>query len=298
MKDFLTIRALGRSDLESLIDRAAGLRDAIGLGEPVEQRLLGRCVANVFFEPSTRTRLSFDLAAQRLGAHLLTFDPATASTSKGESVRDTAITIAALGADILVVRHAEEGVPQLIADWTGLPVVNAGDGTNEHPTQALVDAVTLKRHFGELDGLRVGIVGDISHSRVAGSLVHALPVLGVDVKLIGPREWLPPGAHLPAAISFDEALPGLDVVYLLRVQTERGGAITESYVRDYQLSLTRSSLLREDAVIMHPGPMNRGVEITDDVADSPRSLIAEQVRNGVPARMAVLGALAGSDAWL
>jgi aspartate carbamoyltransferase catalytic subunit len=291
MKDFLSMRALGRSDLERLIQSAQAYRDAIDSGAPIRRVLEGRCVANVFFEPSTRTRLSFDLAAQRLGAHVITFDPRTSSTNKGESLRDTVGTIAAIGADIVVVRHAEDGIPQAVAEWTGLPVVNAGDGRNEHPTQALLDATTLVRHFGETEGLRMVIVGDLTHSRVAGSLVHTMPLLGVDLTLVGPAGWLPAETTMSTTSDLAAALGGADVVYLLRVQTERGGAITPEYVENFQLDRARLGLLDDGAVIMHAGPMNRGVEISDDVADSPRALITEQVRNGVPARMAVLTAL-------
>ena len=262
-------------------------------GQDHRSILAGRTVALAFFEPSTRTRLSFDLAAQRLGAHVLTFNPGTSSTTKGETLRDTVLTIGAIGADIVVVRHSEEGVPELVEGWTGLPVVNAGDGANEHPTQALLDALTIRRHFGRLEGLRVGIVGDIAHSRVAGSLIHALPALGLEVTLVAPGDWLPPAGQLRVTSDLDEELPGLDIVYLLRVQTERGGEISDDYIDRFQMDTRRSALLPEAAVIMHPGPMNRGVEIAEAVADSPRSLIIEQVRNGVPTRMAVLASLGG-----
>jgi aspartate carbamoyltransferase catalytic subunit len=295
MKGFISIKGLGRADLESLVDDTCALRAAIDSGDLIAKALDGVCVANVFFEASTRTRLSFDLAAQRLGAHVITFHPDTGSTAKGESLRDTARTISAIGADILVVRHAEAGVPQAVAEWTGLPVVNAGDGANEHPTQALVDAATIRRHFGRFDGLRMAIVGDIRHSRVSGSLMHALPLLGVDVRLIAPEEWLPDATTLATSTDLDGALADLDIVYLLRVQTERGGEVTDSYVRRYQLTPDRAARFQESVVVMHPGPLNRGVEIVDEVAESPRSLVIEQVRNGVPARMAVLRSLIGAD---
>lgn len=293
MKDLLSVKALGRSDLDKLVESASRYRDAIDSGEPTRPILEGRCVANMFFEPSTRTRLSFDLAAQRLGAHVLTFNPATSSTTKGETLRDTVGTIAAIGADIVVVRHADEGVPQAVAEWTGVPVVNAGDGAGEHPTQALVDATTLVRHFGRTDGLRMLIVGDIAHSRVAGSLMHSMPLLGVELTLVGPAGYVPNDSALPSTSDMEGALAEADVVYLLRVQTERGGEITPDYVEGYQLNRARLGLLDHRAVVMHAGPMNRGVEISDDVADSPRAISTEQVRNGVPTRMAVLAALAG-----
>jgi aspartate carbamoyltransferase catalytic subunit len=292
VKTFIGIRGMGRSEIEHLVTEASELRDALDHGVAIERSLEGRCVANLFFEPSTRTRLSFDLAAQRLGAHVLTFFPETSSSLKGESLQDTAITVAGIGADVLVVRHKEEGVPERIGDWTGLPVVNAGDGTNEHPTQALLDLVTLKRRFGALSGLRVGVVGDIARSRVAGSLVHAMAPMGIDVVLVGPGEWLPAESSTTLSEDLDATIPHLDVVYLLRVQRERGGVIDSDYVIRFRMDARRAAGLGEDAVIMHPGPINRGVELTDEVADSPRSLITEQVRNGVPTRMAVLRGLA------
>jgi aspartate carbamoyltransferase catalytic subunit len=291
MKNFLGLRGMGRSEIERLVTAAAEIRDAIDRGDELEQSLAGRCVANLFFEPSTRTRLSFDLAVQRLGGHVLTFFPETSSSLKGESLHDTAVTVAAIGADVLVVRHKEEGVPEKVGEWTGLPVINAGDGSNEHPTQALLDLVTLKRRFGSLSGLRVGIVGDIAHSRVAGSLVHAMSPLDLDLVLVGPGEWLPNESAVTHTDDLDAIIPNLDVVYLLRVQTERGGVIDDEYITRFGMNARRAAALGEEAVVMHPGPVNRGVELTDDVVDSPRSLISEQVRNGVPTRMAVLRSL-------
>lgn len=287
------MRGVGASDLQELIEASMRHSDRLQRHDPASDELAGFAVAMMFFEPSTRTRLSFELAARRLGADVLTFDPATSSTVKGESLRDTAMTVAALGADILVVRHGDEGAPDLIGDWTGRPVVNAGDGSREHPTQALLDAVTLEQHFGGLAGLAMGIVGDVRHSRVAGSLVHAMPQLGIDLTLIGPEGFLPDSDETQTAIStsLDETLPHLDVVYLLRVQRERGAATSEDFETRFQLNEARSAAMKPGAVVMHPGPINRGVEIVDDVADGPRSLILGQVGNGVPARMAVLEAL-------
>ena len=294
MKSFTGIRGMGGSEIVRLVDEADRIRDILDRGDQLEQSLAGRCVANLFFEPSTRTRLSFDLAVQRLGGHVLTFFPETSSSLKGESLHDTVVTVAGIGADMLVVRHKEEGVPEKVGEWTGLPVVNAGDGINEHPTQALLDLVTLKRRFGSLSGLRVGIVGDITHSRVAGSLVHATAPLEIDLVLVGPDEWLPGEPGVAQTDDLDSTLPNLDVVYLLRVQTERGGVIDDEYVMRFGMDAKRAATLGENAVIMHPGPINRGVELTDEVAESPRSLITEQVRNGVPTRMAVLRSLAVS----
>ncbi len=293
MKGLTSIKPLGRTELEGLVAEASRYRDALDDGQRFDEVMTGRTVSLLFFEPSTRTRLSFDLASQRLGAHVLTFDPAKSSTIKGESLRDTVLTITAIGSDVLVVRHADEGVPDTVAAWTGVPVVNAGDGANEHPTQALLDAVTISRHFGGFHGLRMALVGDIVHSRVAGSLMHAMTGLGVGVTLIGPEDWTPSNTGLDVSHEIDDVIADVDIVYLLRVQTERGGAITDDYIQRFQLDRRRLSALRENTVIMHPGPMNRGVEIAEEVADSPRSLVVEQVRNGVPTRMAVLASLGG-----
>lgn len=291
MKTFNSIRGLGRAELESLVDESLRYR----AGDAFEAVLEDRAVALLFFERSTRTRLSFQLAAEKLGAHVLNLDPSRSSTGKGESLRDTVMTVSAIGADVLVVRHSEAGVPDLVAEWTGLPVVNAGDGAREHPTQALVDLVTLRSHFGDLRGLRVGIVGDILHSRVAGSLSHALPVMGVDLTFVGPEDFLPSQGHgIETTIDLDEVIGRLDVLYLLRVQTERGAEAGAAYSQRYRIDSTRAAGMHENAVIMHPGPLNRGVEISDEVADGPRSLILEQVANGVPVRMAVLASLEGA----
>ena len=293
MKSFTSTKDLGRDSLNALLDRAAQFAS---LGPASSSALRGRVVANMFFEPSTRTRLSFALAASHLGAHVLTFDPDTASSLKGESLRDTALTIQAIGADILVVRHADSGAPQAVHEWTGIAVINAGDGSNEHPTQSLLDAFTLRQAFGTVDGLRVGVIGDIGHSRVAGSLQHVMRTLGAEVVYIGPEGLLPEEAPdgITCSTELDTVIETLDVLYLLRVQNERGATIGDDYPQRYQLNADRSRIMKPGAVIMHPGPMNRGVEITDEVADGPRSLVLEQVRNGVPTRMAVLEAIGGS----
>ncbi len=289
MKGFTSVRGLGETELSSLIDRAMEFATASASRKP----LSGRSVATLFFERSTRTRLSFQSAAEKLGAHVLDLDPTSSSTGKGESLRDTVMTLSAIGAEIFIVRHAESGIPDLVADWSGAPVVNAGDGTREHPTQALVDLVTLRRHFGSLRGLKLGVVGDIRHSRVAGSLFYAMPAMGVEVTAIGPPDFLPssPIDGIGVTTELDPVLGDLDVVYMLRVQTERGAVVGDSYATEFGLHSRRASLLGEKSVVMHPGPLNRGVEISDEVADGPRSLILQQVRNGVPARMAVLASL-------
>jgi aspartate carbamoyltransferase catalytic subunit len=262
--------------------------------------LRGRTVVNLFFEDSTRTRISFEAAAKRLSADVINFSAKGSSVSKGESLKDTALTLEAMGADAVVVRHSASGAPHRLAasGWLRGSVVNAGDGTHEHPTQALLDAFTMRAHLGSLDGRRVTIVGDVLHSRVARSNVLLLATLGADVTLVAPPTLLPVGvAAWPCATSYDldEVLPKSDVVMALRVQRERmnlsGGGFFPSareYSRRYGLDGRRLGVLSDDAIVMHPGPMNRGLEISAEVADSARSTIVEQVANGVSVRMAVL----------
>jgi len=255
---------------------------------PAYRLLRGRIIANLFYEPSTRTRLSFELAALRLGADIITFDAPTSSEQKGESLKDTAFTLQALGADVLVIRHSSSGVPQQIANWVNCSVINAGDGAHEHPTQALLDLYTMKQWLGRIAGLRVGIVGDIKHSRVAHSLYLALNKMGAEAVLIGPRELVSsrPGPHV--SYDFDAELPNLDVCYMLRYQGERHK--TEySPKYEYRLTKERLDVLPSQSIVMHPGPMNRGVEIDSDVADSPRAwAIESQVKNGIKVRAALI----------
>ncbi len=263
--------------------------------------LRGRTVVNLFFEDSTRTRISFEAAAKRLSADVINFSAKGSSVSKGESLKDTALTLEAMGADAVVIRHGASGAPHRLAHsgWVHGSVVNAGDGTHEHPTQALLDAFTMRRHLrggsGGLDGLRVTIVGDVMHSRVARSNVLLLATLGAQVTVVAPPTLLPHGiATWPCSSSYDldAVLPGSDVVMMLRVQLERMNAAyfpsAREYSRRYGLDAVRMARLPEHAVVMHPGPMNRGMEITAEVADSARSTIVEQVTNGVSVRMAVL----------
>jgi aspartate carbamoyltransferase catalytic subunit len=301
MSGLLTLRGLSRPVLGDLLDSAERYGKQLEGRDEESSELAGVTVTTVFFEPSTRTRLSFEKAAAHLGAHVMSFNPEVSSLEKGESLRDTVLTLAALGSDLLVVRHSGVGVPGLVARWTGLPVVNAGDGRGEHPTQTLADALTMRKHFGALEGLRMGLVGDIRNSRVARGHLWALPTLGVDVTLIGPRSLLPVANPWEVHIEtdLDSALEGLDVVYLLRVQRERGAGAgfpsVSAYASRFGLTQTRLSRLHPSAVIMHPGPINRGIEICDAAADGPRSLILEQVTNGVPIRMAVLAAAMGAE---
>lgn len=259
-------------------------------------------VATLFFEPSTRTRLSFELAATRLGGEVISFSPEHSSGSKGESFQDTAATVAAMGAQILIIRHSLVGSSQLAARWTGLPVINGGDGRKAHPTQTLLDLLTIRRHFGRIDGLEIAVVGDIGNSRVARGLLNVLPRLGSQVTMVGPSSFVADANPWSARVThdLDAVLPDVDVVYLLRVQKERGagdGYPGDSvYHRRYGMDRDRAEQLRPGAVIMHPGPINRGVEIASDVADSERSLILDQVANGVPIRMAALAIEAGAFA--
>jgi aspartate carbamoyltransferase catalytic subunit len=264
--------------------------------------LLGRTVVNLFYEDSTRTRTSFELAAKRLSADVINFSAKGSSVSKGESLKDTAWTLEAMGADAVVIRHHASGAPHRLAGWIKGSVVNAGDGTHEHPTQALLDAYTMRQRTGRLEDLRVTIVGDIIHSRVARSNVLLLATLGAQVTLVAPPTLLPVGVETwPVEVSYDldAVLPKSDVVMMLRVQRERMGAAyfpsTREYSRRYGLDRDRVRLLKDDAIVMHPGPMNRGVEIAAEVADSARSTIVDQVTNGVSVRMAILYLMLGSD---
>jgi aspartate carbamoyltransferase catalytic subunit len=264
--------------------------------------LRGRTVVNLFFEDSTRTRISFEAAAKRLSADVINFSAKGSSVSKGESLKDTALTLEAMGADGVVIRHGASGAPHRLANWVRGSVVNAGDGTHEHPTQALLDAYTMRRRLGDLDGRRITIVGDILHSRVARSNVLLLHTLGAQVTLVAPPTLFPVAVGAwPCEVSydFDAVLPKSDVVMMLRVQQERMNAAyfptVREYSRRYGLDARRMAALPEHALVMHPGPMNRGVEIAAEVADSTRSTIVEQVANGVTVRMAVLYLLLGGS---
>lgn len=293
--NLLTIEGMSRAELEDLLDLGDEFIEVLGRDIPKVPTLLGATVATLFFEPSTRTRLSFERAAKALSADVLSFNPGTSSVTKGESLKDTALTLWAMGADLMVVRHGATGAAHRVAQWVDVPVVNGGDGAHQHPTQAILDSLTLRQHFGKLDGLRVGIVGDIRHSRVARSGLQAFSTLGANVTLIAPPTLLPldyEGWGVDTAGDLDGVIDQIDVLYLLRIQQERGGGSgftsLPEYVRRFGLDDHRFARLHPDAVIMHPGPMNRGVEISPQVADSPRTLILDQVRNGVAARMAVL----------
>ncbi|MGB9429620.1 MAG: aspartate carbamoyltransferase catalytic subunit [Gammaproteobacteria bacterium] len=296
----LTLTGLSRELLTSLLDRAERFR--VHPGEVVRQYdlLAGKTVANLFFEPSTRTRASFTLAAQRLGATVLDLDMAFASTVKGESHLDTLYTLQAMHVDLFVVRHKEASVPEMLAEQASLQthIINAGEAHISHPTQGLLDVLTIRQHKRKFDRLAVAIVGDIRHSRVARSAVQALGILGTrDIRFAGPAELLPDDLPGENFTNLDKALEGADVVMMLRIQKERmhAGLIPNEheYARRYGLDSARLKLARPDAIVMHPGPMNRGVEITSEVADDLQSVIRQQVSNGVAVRMAVMATLMG-----
>lgn len=293
MKGLIDLSGLPPDAVSDILGRASHYADLLEAQTTIDPILHDKVVTNAFFEASTRTRLSFERASMALGADVLSLDPEISSAVKGESLGDTLQTLAALGTDVLVLRHGEDDAPAYAANVTGLPVINAGAGTSMHPTQTLLDLLTIRRHFGRFEGLRLAIVGDIAHSRVAAGLIEALPSVGVDLRLVGPDSLLPGDADVPTTDDLDGCLGELDIVYLLRLQRERGTAQPSFYTEAFQMNSTRSARLNDRAVVMHPGPINRGIEITDDVADGPRSLILQQVANGVPTRMAVLEVVAG-----
>jgi aspartate carbamoyltransferase catalytic subunit len=298
---------LSREEAVLVLDTAAELASVAG--RPIRKlpTLRGRTVVNLFYEDSTRTRTSFEAAAKRLSADVINFSAKGSSVAKGESLKDTALTLEAMGTDAIVIRHSASGAPHRLAGWVTGSVINAGDGTHEHPTQALLDAFTIRQRLGSadqrgtaLDGVRVTIVGDILHSRVARSNVLLLSTLGAEVTLVAPPTLVPHAvASWPCRVSYDldAELGKSDVVMMLRVQHERMTAAyfpsIREYSRRYGLDAGRMGLLPEHAIVMHPGPMNRGVEIAAEVADSPRSTIVAQVANGVTVRMAVLYLMLG-----
>jgi len=296
--DLLGIGSLQRADVERLLARAADHKKALAEGRR-STTLAGAVVGTLFFEDSTRTRSSFDFAARALGADVFSWSASGSSLSKGESLLDTARNIDALGVRAMVIRHSSTGAPHLVARHVRAAVVNAGDGTNEHPSQALLDAFTLVQRLGDLSGKRIVIAGDIVHSRVARSNARCLSLLGAQVVFCGPPTLLPPGmAALGCQVSydFDQALEGADAVMMLRVQLERMNQAmfpsAREYARLFGLNPARAARLAPQVPVLHPGPMNRGVEITSEVADGPRSAILQQVENGVPMRMAILEACA------
>jgi aspartate carbamoyltransferase catalytic subunit len=305
VKDLLSIADLDRTGIEELLDLTDHFVEVNRRSIPRVPALRGKTVVSLFYEDSTRTRLSFETAAKRLGADTMTFSVSTSSVKKGESIRDTVQTIDAFGVDAFVVRHRSSGVPSQVARWTDASVVNGGDGWHEHPTQALLDAFTIRSHRGSLDGLRIAIVGDVKHSRVARSDILAFSALGAAVTLVAPPTLLPPNLDgWPVSVShdLDDVLGTTDVCYLLRMQLERQDEGLVPSLREYSarygLNVERAARLAPKALVMHPGPMNRGIEIAPEVADAPSSVITEQVANGVAVRMAVLFRLLGSGSQL
>ncbi|HXF37695.1 MAG TPA: aspartate carbamoyltransferase catalytic subunit [Actinomycetota bacterium] len=301
-RHLLSVHDLTAEDVVRILDTAESFRE---VGTRVIKKvpaLRGRTVVNLFYEDSTRTRISFELAAKRLSADVINFSTSGSSVAKGEGLKDTARTLQAMGADAIVIRHSSSGSPHQLTRWVSGRVLNAGDGTHEHPTQALLDLYTIREKLGRFEGLRAAIVGDVRHSRVARSLTFALVKMGAEVTLVGPPTLIPPEAPAwGAEVSYelDGVLPKLDVCYLLRVQRERQRQrffpSVREYARLYGLTAERVAALPEGCLIMHPGPMNRGVEIDSDVADLPRAVIEEQVTNGIAVRMALLYLLLGGD---
>ena len=299
-RDLLGIEDLDREDIEKILHTAERMRE---VGERVVKKvptLRGQTIVNLFFEPSTRTRASFEIAGKRLSADVVNFSPSASSIKKAESILDTAKTLDAMDPDAVVVRHGVAGVPKRIADVLEAPVINAGDGAHEHPTQALLDMLTVKLEKGRLDGLTVAIVGDILHSRVARSNIYGFTKMGSEVRIAAPPPMIPCAIEtlgVKAYTSLREALHGADVVMALRIQNERLAGTYLPSVREYSstFGIDRETLrfAKDDAIVMHPGPVNRGVELSHDLADHRPSVILDQVRNGVAIRMAVLYLMAG-----
>ena len=301
MRDFLSIEDLDREGVLELLDTAEYMSDVLGREIPKVPALRGKTIVSLFYEDSTRTRLSFETAAKRLGADTMTFTTGSSSVKKGESLLDTVKTIESMGIDAMVVRHPAAGAPHRIAGWIDAAVVNAGDGRHAHPTQALLDAFTLRRHRGDLTGARIAIVGDVTNSRVARSGVQCWTRLGAEVTLVGPPTLMPEcleGWPVQVTNDLDDLLSEIDVVYVLRVQQERIGRALLPSMREYYarwgITEARAEAMKPDALVMHPGPMIRGSEIATEVVDGPRSLVREQVANGVAVRMAVLWDLIGA----
>lgn len=300
IKDLVGLRNVPAEEIELILNTAVPMKEIIKRRIKKVPTLRGRTVVTAFYEASTRTRVSFELAAKYLSADTVSIAAATSSVSKGESLKDTARTIAAMGADVVVLRHPMAGAAELLARSLNVPVINAGDGAHEHPTQALLDLFTVREKKGRLEGLKVAIIGDILHSRVARSDIWAFTRMGAEVRLAGPATLIPPGIEKMGARvcnSLEEALEGADVVNILRIQLERQqkGLFPglREYTRMYGINLDRLKLAAPDVLVMHPGPVNRGVEIAQEVADGLHSVINEQVTNGVAVRMALLYLLAG-----
>jgi aspartate carbamoyltransferase catalytic subunit len=305
VKHLRSIAEAGPDAVHRLLDLTDTMAEVIQRPNPKVPALRGKTVCNLFFEDSTRTRLSFETAAKRLSADVMTFTVKESSVNKGESLRDTIETIAAMGVDAFVIRHRSSGVPWQVSAWTTASIVNGGDGWHAHPTQALLDAYTVRSALGRsggLDGVHIAVVGDIRHSRVARSDVEVFTMLGADVTLVAPLTLLPPVAPAPTTDDLDSVLEKIDVLYLLRMQRERMTEALVPSLREYStrygLTPERAARLQEHTLVMHPGPMNRGVEILVDPSELPGAVITQQVTNGVAVRMAVLFELLGSGSEL
>ena len=304
-RDLLGIRTLSAEEIVGILDTAENFREISNREIKKVPTLRGKTVINLFFESSTRTRTSFEIAAKRLSADTVNISVSSSSLSKGETLLDTALNLDAMAPDCIVVRHGSAGVPHQLAKVSKAAIVNAGDGANEHPTQALLDAMTIREHKGKIGGLQVAIIGDILHSRVARSNIHLLTKLGAKVRVAGPKPLVPPDfAHLvendlQVCPHVEDAIEGADVVMILRIQRERQDSAffptLREYAIHYGLTQERLDLAQKDAIVLHPGPMNRGIEISSDVADSSRSLILDQVKYGVAVRMAVLYLATGGN---
>jgi aspartate carbamoyltransferase catalytic subunit len=295
MKHLRSISEIGPAAVTRILDLTDHMAEVNQRPNPKVPALRGKTVCNLFFEDSTRTRLSFETAAKRLSADVMTFTVGSSSVNKGESLRDTVETVAAMGVDAFVIRHKSSGVPWQVSRWTTASIINGGDGWHAHPTQALLDAYTVRSALGRstgFDGLRIAIVGDIRHSRVARSNIEVFQALGADVTLVAPPTLLPPTSLAASTDDLDEVIGKVDVLYLLRMQTERIKDAVVPNLREYSarfgLTPERAKRLGDDALVMHPGPMNRGVEILVDPAEIPGAMITKQVANGVAVRMAVL----------
>ncbi len=303
-RGLLGIETLSVMQIQSILDRAKSYQPLEGHTTGKLETLRGKTIIQLFFESSTRTRISFEMAARRLGADTVSISGQGTSLDKGESLLDTLNTLAAMRPEAIVMRHAASGAPHFLARFLETPIINAGDGTHEHPTQALLDALTILDHKEKLDGLKVAIIGDIGHSRVARSNVHLLTKFGASVVLCGPPSMLPKvfdnfSPQVQLTHRMEEAIQDADVIMMLRVQLERQGrllfASDNEYFRFYGLRLEHLQAARPDAIVMHPGPINRGRELSSEVADFPRSVILNQVENGIAVRMAVLDLLIGSS---
>lgn len=302
-KDLLGLEDMTAEEIRLILDTAAPMRDIIGREIKKVPTLRGRTIVNLFYEPSTRTRSSFELAGKYMSADVINISTSTSSVAKGETLIDTARNLEVMGTEAVVIRHPVGGAPHFLARHTGMRVINAGDGMHEHPTQGLLDLYTIREHKGGFDGLKVAIIGDIWHSRVARSNIWGLTKLGAEVTVAGPATLIPPGieqmgAHVAPTV--EDAVTGADVVYVLRIQLERQDKgmfpSVREYAQQFGVNRRRLALAKPDALLMHPGPMNRGVEIASDIADGDQSVILPQVTNGVAVRMALLYLLLGGDA--